>query len=32
MQDKYGFIYLWHDKKHNRFYVGSHWGHGDETR
>mgnify|MGYP006921363124 CR=1 FL=1 len=26
MQDKYGFIYLWHDKKHKRFYVGSHWG------
>lgn len=21
-----GFIYIWHDRKHNRFYVGSHWG------
>lgn len=26
MQEKYGFIYLWRDKKHDRFYVGSHWG------
>ena len=21
-----GFIYLWRDRKHNRFYVGCHWG------
>jgi hypothetical protein len=26
MTDKYGFIYLWFDKKHKRYYVGSHWG------
>lgn len=23
---KYGFVYLWRDKKHKRYYVGSHWG------
>lgn len=23
---KYGFVYLWFDKKHKRYYVGSHWG------
>lgn len=21
-----GFIYLWYDNKHKRFYIGSHWG------
>ena len=25
-QEKYGFIYVWRDKKHNRLYVGCHWG------
>ena len=24
--DKYGFVYLWFDRKHKRYYVGSHWG------
>lgn len=24
--EKYGFVYLWRDKKHKRFYLGSHWG------
>jgi len=24
--EKYGFIYLWFDKKHKRYYVGRHWG------
>lgn len=24
--EKYGFIYLWYDRKHKRFYIGSHWG------
>lgn len=28
--NKYGFIYLWRDKKHNRYYVGSHWGTEDD--
>ena len=21
-----GFVYRWHDKKHDRYYIGSHWG------
>ena len=25
-----GFVYVWRDKKHNRYYVGSHWGHEDD--
>lgn len=24
--EKYGFVYLWRDRKHNKFYIGSHWG------
>lgn len=24
--EKYGFIYLWYDKKHKRFYIGCRWG------
>jgi len=24
--EKYGFIYIWFDRKHKKFYVGSHWG------
>lgn len=24
---KYGFVYLWFDRKHKRYYVGCHWGH-----
>lgn len=24
--NEYGFIYLWFDKKENKFYLGSHWG------
>lgn len=23
---KYGFVYLWFDRKHKRYYVGAHWG------
>ena len=23
---KYGFVYIWRDCKHNRYYIGSHWG------
>jgi hypothetical protein len=22
----YGFVYCWRDRKHNRYYIGSHWG------
>lgn len=25
-KEKYGFIYLWYDRKHKRFYLGRHWG------
>lgn len=24
--DKYGFVYIWRDRKHKRFYIGCHWG------
>lgn len=24
--DKYGFVYIWYDRKHKRYYIGSHWG------
>ena len=24
--EKFGFIYIWRDRKHNKYYVGSHWG------
>lgn len=27
---KYGFVYIWRDQKHKRFYVGSHWGSIDD--
>ena len=27
---KYGFVYIWYDKKHKRYYVGSHWGTEDD--
>lgn len=30
MEEKYGFVYIWFDKKHKRFYIGSHWGRVDD--
>lgn len=27
---KFGFIYLWYDCKHKKFYVGRHWGTEDD--
>jgi hypothetical protein len=27
---KYGFVYIWYDRKHKRYYVGSHWGTEDD--
>jgi hypothetical protein len=30
MKQKYGFIYLWFDRKHKRYYVGRHWGYDDD--
>lgn len=26
MQEKYGFVYIWFDRKYKRYYIGSHWG------
>ena len=26
MSEKYGFIYVWYDKKNKMFYLGRHWG------
>jgi hypothetical protein len=25
-KEKYGFVYIWRDRKHNRYYIGCHWG------
>lgn len=25
-KEKYGFVYIWRDRKHARFYIGCHWG------
>lgn len=30
MSEKYGFVYLWYDKKHKRFYIGCRWGTSDD--
>jgi hypothetical protein len=30
MKTKFGFVYIWRDRKHNRFYIGSHWGPEDD--
>jgi len=30
MVEKYGFVYIWYDKKKTRFYIGSHWGTVDD--
>jgi len=27
---EYGFVYIWFDKKHKRYYIGSHWGDIDD--
>lgn len=26
MTEKYGFVYLWFDRKHKRYYIGCRWG------
>ena len=28
--ERYGFVYIWYDRKHRRYYVGSHWGTEDD--
>ncbi len=25
-KEKYGFVYIWRDRKHKRYYIGCHWG------
>lgn len=30
MSEKYGFVYVWYDRKFKRFYIGSHWGTEDD--
>lgn len=25
-----GFVYIWRDRKHKRYYIGSHWGTPDD--
>lgn len=30
MSKKYGFVYIWLDRKHMRYYVGCHWGTEDD--
>lgn len=27
---KYGFVYIWFDRKYKRYYIGSHWGSEDD--
>ena len=28
--EKYGFVYIWRDRKYNRYYIGCHWGFEDD--
>ena len=28
--EKYGFVYIWFDRKHKRYYIGCHWGKEDD--
>jgi hypothetical protein len=30
MKEKYGFVYIWRDSKHKRYYIGCRWGHIDD--
>lgn len=30
MQEKYGFVYIWYDRKRKMYYIGSHWGTEDD--
>lgn len=30
MTEKYGFVYIWRDRKYNRYYIGMHWGTEDD--
>jgi len=28
--EKYGFVYIWYDRKHKRYYIGCRWGREDD--
>jgi hypothetical protein len=28
--EKYGVVYIWYDRKHKKYYIGSHWGSVDD--
>lgn len=30
-KEKYGFVYIWFDRKHRRYYIGSHWGNENDS-
>ena len=30
MEKVSGFVYIWRDRKHKRYYIGSHWGSPDD--
>lgn len=30
LQEKYGFVYIWYDRHHKRYYIGCHWGFEDD--
>lgn len=30
VMEKYGFVYIWYDCKHKRYYIGCHWGSEDD--
>lgn len=30
IQSTSGFVYIWYDRKHKRYYIGSHWGAEDD--
>ena len=30
-KEKYGFVYIWFDIKHKRYYIGCHWGREDDS-
>ena len=29
--EKYGFVYIWFDRKHKRYYIGAHWGNENDS-
>ena len=30
MESRFGFIYIWYDRKKQKYYIGSHWGKEDD--